>query len=214
MINQLINYIILFLFGSLIGYFLEFIYRNLIDKEYINPGFLKGPYVPLYGIGLVLLNLFSQLEIHITIRIIIFIVLTTSIELVTGLFFLKYFKLHLWDYSQNKANYKGLICPLFSFYWIILSLIYYYFIHSLIKRHLILITSNPQLIFLFGIIFGIFLIDLSIAFNFSYKIRKIIINAKNKSLSFKEFKNRTKIELNQKMKKHFKKNYLKNKGVK
>ena len=36
MISKFFELLFLFLVGSLIGYVLELIYRNLIDKEYIN----------------------------------------------------------------------------------------------------------------------------------------------------------------------------------
>jgi hypothetical protein len=76
------------------------------------------------------------------------------------------------------------------------------------------VFSNQFLLFLGGIIFGILLIDFGIAFNLSYKIRKLLLNTKVKriNLSFSEFRKRTKIELNEKFKNHFK-NHLKNKGV-
>lgn len=214
MINKFFELLFLFLFGSLIGYILEFFYRNLIDKEYINPGFLKGPYIPIYGFGLILLNLFSYFSFNLFYKIILFGIVATLIELLTGLFFLKFFKLKLWDYSYLKFNYKGIIAPLFSIYWILLSLFYYLFLHPLMSLILNYVFSNQFLLFLGGIIFGILLIDFGIAFNLSYKIRKLLLNTKVKriNLSFSEFRKRTKIELNEKFKNHFK-NYLKNKGV-
>ena len=48
----------LFFAGALLGYILEFFFRNLIShsgprgKYFINPGFCKGPYLPIYGVGL------------------------------------------------------------------------------------------------------------------------------------------------------------------
>ncbi|MDD2444646.1 MAG: putative ABC transporter permease [Candidatus Nanoarchaeia archaeon] len=214
MINKFFELLFLFLFGSLIGYILEFFYRNLIDKEYINPGFLKGPYIPIYGFGLILLNLFSYFSFNLFYKIILFGIVATLIELLTGLFFLKFFKLKLWDYSYLKFNYKGIIAPLFSIYWILLSLFYYLFLHPLMSLILNYVFSNQFLLFLGGIIFGILLIDFGIAFNLSYKIRKLLLNTKVKriNLSFSEFRKRTKIELNEKFKNHFK-NHLKNKGV-
>ena len=42
----------LFFIGALLGWGLEVIYRRFkktnIDREWINPGFLVGPYLPLY----------------------------------------------------------------------------------------------------------------------------------------------------------------------
>lgn len=49
------------------------------------------------------------------------IVITAS-EFISGIIFNKIFKLDVWDYSKNKLNIAGQICPLFSFFWCILCL--------------------------------------------------------------------------------------------
>ena len=40
-----------FLFFSLLGWIIEALYRSAIDRRLINPGFLAGPYLPIYGFG-------------------------------------------------------------------------------------------------------------------------------------------------------------------
>ncbi len=42
--------------GSLVGWVLELVYRNLKSKDgkWINPGFCTGPYVPLYGVAVLI----------------------------------------------------------------------------------------------------------------------------------------------------------------
>ena len=43
----------LFAVGALCGWVIELFFRRLNSKKWINPGFLHGPYLPLYGFGLV-----------------------------------------------------------------------------------------------------------------------------------------------------------------
>ena len=46
---------ILFIIGAILGWILELFYRRFITmKKWINPGFLKGPYLPIYGIGVLM----------------------------------------------------------------------------------------------------------------------------------------------------------------
>jgi uncharacterized membrane protein len=120
--------------------------------------------------------------------------------LITGLFFTKYFSIKLWDYSDEKLNYKGIICPLYSFYWIILSLFFYYLLFPIVGKVVFILLSYNILFFCLGIFFGIFITDLSISFKLSYKIRKMIKRNKRKFkrvlLSFKEFKERTRLNIN------------------
>ena len=51
-------------------------------------------------------------------------------------------KIKLWDYSTCFGNIKGIICPQYSFYWILLSGIYYFFIHPKILEWLYWFTNN------------------------------------------------------------------------
>ena len=56
----------LFFVGSLTGWVLELFYRRFVSqKKWVNPGFLSGPYLPIYGFGLVLLYLIASLETRI-----------------------------------------------------------------------------------------------------------------------------------------------------
>ena len=54
----------LFFIGSMGGWLLELFYRKIISKgKWINPGFLVGPYLPLYGFGICTFYLLSQIEL-------------------------------------------------------------------------------------------------------------------------------------------------------
>lgn len=50
----------------------------------------------------------------------------TLVEYIAGLIFIRGMKIKLWDYSERWGNIQGIICPLFSFFWAILSAIYYF----------------------------------------------------------------------------------------
>ena len=54
----------IFIVGSTGGWVLEFFYRHFVPsigqtKKWVNPGFLSGPWLPLYGTGLSCLYLMS-----------------------------------------------------------------------------------------------------------------------------------------------------------
>lgn len=57
----------LFFFGSIAGWGLELLFRRFIsranpDRQWLNPGFLIGPYLPLYGTGTVALFALSSIQ--------------------------------------------------------------------------------------------------------------------------------------------------------
>jgi len=82
----------------------------------------------MYGLTGVILYFLYGLKIYLIFKILMILLSTTIIEFITGYFYFKIKKVKLWDYSNNFLNYKGLICPEFSFYWLGLSLLYYFFI--------------------------------------------------------------------------------------
>ncbi|MBR2616093.1 MAG: hypothetical protein IKC69_05390 [Clostridia bacterium] len=50
-------------------------------------------------------------------------VVITQLELICGLLVNRLWKLGVWDYSHLPFHLAGQICPLFSFFWFLLSLI-------------------------------------------------------------------------------------------
>ena len=84
------GYLFLFILGSMIGWVIEVFYRRLFSaKKWINPGFLNGPYLPLYGFGVVIMYAVSDLPIAWWWKLLLFLVLMTAIEYVAGIIFIK-----------------------------------------------------------------------------------------------------------------------------
>ena len=113
-----------FLVFSLLGWIMEAIYRSVIDGRFENPGFLMGPYLPIYGFGgLIILAGYNLLQSYgLPVRAVFYLFSLTGLELSAGLFMEKFFGIRLWDYRHRRFNLYGYVCPLFSFYWLTLAL--------------------------------------------------------------------------------------------
>lgn len=173
--NIYIVFAFLFAVGSVLGWALEFVFRNLIShngpkgKIFINPGFCRGPWLPIYGIGLTVL--FSICYYMTTMypnvsKILIIIGITiamTTIEFLGGLFLLKVLNMRLWDYRDQWGNIMGIICPLFSAIWGCIGLVYYLFIHPIAIDGLIWLSHNLAFSFVIGLFFGFFIVDIVIS---------------------------------------------------
>ena len=48
----------------------------------------------------------------------------TSVELIFGIFFNIILRKNVWDYSRMPLNVGGQICALYSFFWLVLSLVF------------------------------------------------------------------------------------------
>jgi len=135
----------MFILGSMLGYLLEVLFRRFFSaKRWINPGFLKGPYLPLYGTGLIVLYLLSSYmtfgisnKIANDILVCIFMgLMMTVIEYIAGIISTKIYKVKLWDYSNMRGNIQGIICPLFSFFWLAIAFGYFYLLHPYVIMQL------------------------------------------------------------------------------
>ena len=114
------KYLFLFSMFSIIGWILEVIYRSFITKKLVNPGFMSGCVVPIYGVGAIIANIIcilvnkTSFNSKILLVCILSMIFLSFLELICGHICLKYFHLRLWDYRKYKINYKGYICINFS----------------------------------------------------------------------------------------------------
>ena len=107
--NIFLNILFLFFLGGFVGYFIELIYRRIVHHHFINPGFLHGPFLPIYGFGLLLLyglssvplNFITIKWVEIVLRIVLIFISLTLIEYIGGLIFIKGLNIRLWDYSNR-----------------------------------------------------------------------------------------------------------------
>lgn len=172
------KYLFIFALFSIIGWILEVIFRSIVNKKIVNPGFMSGCVVPIYGIGAIIANLVcmfvSKLNFdYKTILIfIISLILLTILELICGYISLKYFHIRLWDYRNLKLNYKGFICIEFSLVWGIASILYYKLAFPYIDSMSLNFISSNIGIFSLGLFLGVFLIDLSVSINLFNRLIK------------------------------------------
>ncbi len=171
--NMFLTLAFLFFIGSVSGWILEVLFRRFIstenpERKWINPGFCKGPYVPLYGFGLCILYSLASLEKHAVFanpvlnRVVLFLLMAvamTAIEYIAGIVSLKYSHVRLWDYSGEWGNIQGVICPKFSLIWSACGAIYYFFVHKRILSALDWLSHNLAFSFVIGLFFGVFILD-------------------------------------------------------
>ena len=241
--NLFITLTFLFSLGCILGWIIELIFRRFFstsntEHKWINPGFLRGPYLPLYGFVLCILVYLAQINLtfipsktlqHITLFFIMTISITI-IEYIAGIIFIKGMKVKLWDYSNLKGNIQGIICPQFSFFWFLLSSFYYIFINPFIDEAVNWINNHLIFIFVIGFFYGIFIVDLFYSLHILAKIKKFaddnqiivkyenlksIIQKENKEiigkLNFFFFLMTEKVSLTENLKKYFEKEMRKNK---
>lgn len=169
-------FIFVFFVGSVSGWLIELIFRRIVHKQWVNPGFLVGPYLPIYGFGLSTLTgiyiLFKDISVNPLVIILLMGIAMTLIELIGGLSFAGGKGVMLWDYSNRWGNFKGIICPLFSIIWTMIAAIYYFFLANPILNIIKWFSQNLMFSFVLGIFVGVIIIDYSYSTKLISKIKK------------------------------------------
>ena len=111
LMNLFLTLAFLFCIGSVLGWGLEVLFRRFFSAHHwVNPGFLVGPYLPLYGSSLCILYLLAMLEPLIPVenawgrKLLLFVLMAlaiTLVEYIAGLIFIRGMKIKLWDYSER-----------------------------------------------------------------------------------------------------------------
>ena len=183
----------LFVIGSLLGWIIELFFRRFVSqKKWVNPGFLTGPYLPIYGFGVVVLYAVSNIPLRIElkavdiiVRIIVIGFGMTFIEFIAGLIFIKGLKIKLWDYSNRKGNIMGIICPLFSLMWLVVGSLYYFLLNPVLVEGISWISENLIYTFFVGGVVGAMVVDLSYSIHLATKLKQF---KEMQGLRFEEFK--------------------------
>src|SRR5574344_1141106 len=178
----------LFFTGGILGWILELFFRRFVSQhKWVNPGFLTGPLLPLYGFGLTALYYLSAFPYDWVgpvwaqdlVKVLFIGAAMTLVELIAGLIFIKGMKIKLWDYSNRWGNFQGIICPLFSLIWTACGAAYLFLLHPLFVTYTNWILSNPMpFLWVFGFLCGILMIDLAYSFQLVVKIRKAVSEKK------------------------------------
>jgi len=183
----------LFVIGSLGGWGIELLFRRFVSqKKWMNPGFLTGPYLPIYGFGVLVLYAVSNIPLGIDghiwdviIRIIIIGVGMSLIEFIAGLIFIKGLGIKLWDYSNRKGNIMGIICPSFSIIWLIVGSLYYFSLNPVLVQGIKWIAENLIYTYFIGAVIGAMIVDFAYSIHLATKLK--VFN-EYRALRFEEFK--------------------------
>lgn len=107
------TYILIFFTYSIAGWCMEVIrmFFNPKYKKFVNRGFLIGPYLPIYGCGVVGITLFlGKYSNDIPALFFLSIAVCGILEYMTSFIMEKLFNARWWDYSSRKFNINGRIC--------------------------------------------------------------------------------------------------------
>lgn len=166
--NIVLDYIFYYYFYSVVGWILETVCCSIYYKKLMNRGFMKGPVVPIYGAGALVLGVclmpfyekFGYTWYMIIIVMLLGVLLADFVEYMTSLIMEKLFHARWWDYSNEKFNLHGRICLKHSVYWLLITFAFIYIIHPFVMQQKALLISDEKRDIIIIISSVIFVIDL------------------------------------------------------
>ena len=141
---------------SLLGRIIEVIFGIISKDKFASSGFLRSPFIGIYGLVGILIYFFSTYfaNLFLPVKLIILFIIPLIIEYFSSFILEKIFNIRGWDYSGFKFNIHGRISLIFGLYWSILVLIGVFVIQPNALKLLNNLSFN--LIQIFTILFVIF----------------------------------------------------------
>lgn len=111
LLEHLWSLTLLFTIYSFVGWLSESIFCSVPARRFINRGFLNGPVCPVYGFG-ALLVVWALMPFRADLPLLFAaaVVLTSTLEYLTGLALETLFHTKYWDYSNKPLNLRGRVC--------------------------------------------------------------------------------------------------------
>ena len=129
------QWLLVFYLYCMLGWCFESTVVSVGQRRLVNRGFLRGPMLPIYGFGaVILLHVSLPLKQHPVWLYLASMIAATVFEYIVGVVMEKIFKVKYWDYSKQRFQFQGYICLRSSLCWGFLGLILTSVIHPPIEK--------------------------------------------------------------------------------
>lgn len=137
------QWLFLFYFYCFCGWCIESAYVSINSKKLVNRGFMRGPYLPLYGSGgIMMLVVSAPFQDNIILVYIAGCIGATVLEYITGVAMEALFKVRYWDYSEQPFNFQGQVCLGTSLSWGLLTILMTEFVHKPVEKFMFMIPTR------------------------------------------------------------------------
>ncbi len=170
-----IQWLFFFYFYCFFGWCFESTYVSIKSRKLVNRGFMRGPFLPLYGSGGIMMLVVSMpFQDNVLLTYIAGVIGATALEYVTGVTMEALFKVRYWDYSKNKFNFQGHICLGSSLAWGFLTILMTKVIHKPIE-HFVLSIPGTVLTVVTCILTIYIVVDFTLSFKAAMDLRDILV---------------------------------------
>ena len=171
----IVQWLFFFYFYCFCGWCFESAYVSIKEKHFVNRGFMKGPFLPLYGSGAIMMLVVSKpFETNLVLVYLAGCVGATILEYVTGVVMEAIFRVRYWDYSNQKFQFQGHICLSSSLTWGALTILMTRLIHPVVEAGVLAIPSMILSIVTY-LLTAVLFADFAISFKEALDMRDVLV---------------------------------------
>ncbi len=169
------QWLFFFYIYSFLGWCYESVYVSIKQKRWVNRGFLRGPFLPLYGSGAIMMLIVSTpFRDNLLFTFLAGCIGATALEYVTGVTMEGLFKVRYWDYTGRRFNFRGHICLAATLAWGAFTILLTNVIHKPVEK---MVFSMPYLAvkIITTVITLVIVSDFTLSFKTALDIRDVLI---------------------------------------
>lgn len=179
MIYTFSTWLFFFYFYCFLGWIWETCYVSVLKAKWVNRGFMRGPFLPIYGSGAIVVLIFTlPFRTNPGLVFVVGMVSATILEYFTGVAMEQMFHVRYWDYSNQRLNLNGHICVTSSLAWGMFSVILTLYGHTPVERLVSRMSTNALEVI-------VFVLTVYISIDMAESVREAI-NLKEVLLSLEE----------------------------
>ena len=145
------------------------------SRKLVNRGFMRGPFLPLYGSGAIMMLIVSMpFQDNVILTYMAGVAGATVLEYITGVTMEALFKVRYWDYSNQRFNFQGHICLSSSIAWGFLTILMTRVVHRPVEQFVMSIPGN--VLFPLTMLLTVYIVvDFTLSFKAAIELRDLLV---------------------------------------
>lgn len=172
---NMIQWLFFFYFYSFCGWCFESAHVSIRTGKPVNRGFMRGPFLPLYGCGAIMMFVVSMpFQDNVVLTYFAGCIGATALEYVTSVIMDALFDVRYWDYSYKKIQFQGRICLSSTIAWGFLTIWMTRLVHRPVER--LMLAMPPKILGYVTFFVTIYIAaDFALSFKAAMDIRMLLV---------------------------------------
>ena len=185
MIYTFSTWLFFFYFYCFLGWIWETCYVSVLKAKWVNRGFMRGPFLPIYGSGAIVVLIFTlPFRTNPGLVFVVGMASATILEYFTGAAMEQMFHVRYWDYSNQRLNLNGHICVTSSLAWGMFSVILTLYGHTPVERLVSCMNINVLEAIVF-VLTGSISIDMAESVREAINLKEVLLSLEENNEEFR-----------------------------